>query len=427
MRGAAQVVEPVAEDRNPNRHRQRQQHGAEEPAGNAAGEYDGNKEERRRAGGQREKQQLLAYQRPAAPPPADESGNGTGSGSRGQQDPGGAERVRDAPVAAGQAQWALPVGEPVLLRVRAQNVAEEQAGHRRGGAPAQPSPARAGQAAVREHRGYGHHGDQHSRRLQARSYGGHVPGAGDRARGGNHAADAGVGERSAGARNGCGGQQQPADPVAGYREGDDRADDGDRGDGESERQCVGEHRGAGLVVGGCDRRTSKGNHDRRAGRARGEAAAGRCRRRALHRLMVHHVSVSGENHLSGRRSSSGRGPVAEAAGEHRDGGDQPGERHQGEGGLVNPVQSVAPDPAGERDHLEQAQDADDIVPAVTRPLRSSQAPKTKNAPNTTAAQGRLPGYFSSQMMTALPNSPRASTPAIAVKTVSLRPFMLASQ
>jgi hypothetical protein len=65
-----------------------------------------------------------------------------------------------------------------------------------------------------------------------------------------------------------------------------------------------------------------------------------------------------------------------------------------------------------------------MVPAVAWPLRSSPVAIRKRTAKTTAPQGRLPGYFSSQMMTALPNSPRASAAAIAVRTVSLRPAMM---
>ncbi len=104
------------------------------------------------------------------------------------------------------------------------------------------------------------------------------------------------------------GKQQPADAVTGYREGNDRADDRDRGDGESERQRAGEHGGAGPVVGSRDGTASKGGHDRRAGRGRGETAAGRCRRRALHGLMVHHVRVSGEKHLPGGAARQAAAP-----------------------------------------------------------------------------------------------------------------------
>ena len=55
-----------------------------------------------------------------------------------------------------------------------------------------------------------------------------------------HAVNAGFGERNAGPHHSSGGQQQPADPVTRHREGDDRADHGDRADGESERQRAGE-------------------------------------------------------------------------------------------------------------------------------------------------------------------------------------------
>ena len=327
VRGAAQVVEPVAEDRDRDRDGQREQHHAEDPAGNAGavGEYDSDKDHRRRAGGQREKQQLLADQRPTAPPPRDESGDGPGGGGRGEQDPGGAEGVGDAAVAAGQSERALPVGEPGLVRGRAENVAEEQAGHRRGGGPGQPAPARTGQVAVREDDRYADHGDQQPRRLQTGPDGGHISGAGDRARGGDHAVNAGLSQRCAGSHDSSGGQQQPTDTVTGHREGDHRTDHSDRPNGESERQRAGEGRGASPVIGGGDGRAGKGDHDGDDGRGRGDTAADQRRRRAVHRLMVHHVCVSGENHLPRRDGWSGRGPVPQAAGQHRDGADQPGQ------------------------------------------------------------------------------------------------------
>ncbi len=106
--------------------------------------------------------------------------------------PAGAEGIRDNPVAASQAERALPVGEPGLLRVRAEDVAEEQAAHGRGCDPGQPAPARTGQVAVREDDRDADHGDQHPRCFQSRPDGGQVSGAGDRARGGHHTMNAGL-------------------------------------------------------------------------------------------------------------------------------------------------------------------------------------------------------------------------------------------
>ena len=61
LRGPAQVIEAVVEDRDRYRDGQRQQHHAEYPAGNAvASRITASKDQRWRAGGHGEKQQLLA-------------------------------------------------------------------------------------------------------------------------------------------------------------------------------------------------------------------------------------------------------------------------------------------------------------------------------------------------------------------------------
>ena len=49
----------------------------------------------------------------------------------------------------------------------------------------------------------------------------------------------GLSERNAGPHHSGAGQQQPADTIAGYREGDDRADHRDSADDKSKRQRVG--------------------------------------------------------------------------------------------------------------------------------------------------------------------------------------------
>ena len=72
---------------------------------------------------------------------------------------------------------------------------------------------------------------------------------------------------------------------------------------------------------------------------------------------MHHVRVPGENHYPGnvaagraalcrrRLASTAMAPIS------------PASDTTSEGGLVNPVQGAVPRPAGERDHLEQAQGA----------------------------------------------------------------------
>src|SRR5690242_15531703 len=54
---------------------------------------------------------------------------------------------------------------------------------------------------------------------------------------------------------------------------------------------------------------------------------------------------------------SGRGPAAQARGQHHDGRDQADQRHQAESHLGNPVPDVVPGKARNRYHLEQAQQA----------------------------------------------------------------------
>ena len=115
MGRAAKVIQAVVQDRDRDRGRQRQQHHAEDPAGNAIGDQYGEKDQRGRPGGQGQQQQLLPDQRTSAPPPGDEPGDGSGGGAHREQNPGGAERAGDVPVADRQAERAVPVGQPVLV------------------------------------------------------------------------------------------------------------------------------------------------------------------------------------------------------------------------------------------------------------------------------------------------------------------------
>ena len=250
--GPAEVIEAVIEDRDRDRDGQRQQDHAEKPAGNAVGEKDDEQNESWRAGSHGEKQQLLADERPAASPSSDEPGDRPGRSRHGEQDPGGTQHPGYVPKASRQAERASPASQPVLIGMRADDVAEKQAGHGRDGGPGQPAPPRSGQAAVGKHDGHADYCDQQPGRLETWPDGGQVAGPGDRPRGGDHAVDPGFGERLADPHRDRSRQQQPAHTVSRHREGDDRADHGDRRERERERQRVGEDGSAGTVVNGRD-------------------------------------------------------------------------------------------------------------------------------------------------------------------------------